>query len=221
MKKIHIITLAFILLGMVNMLSAQESDKKALDILENVSANMKAHPGFYVEYTFTFEDLADSTMKSFRGKMWYLNGNYKMDMMDQILFSDGTTNWVYQKEIQEVNISDFTEEETNSMIDPNALLENYATDYKCRFVSDRFINNRPLIEIHLFPSLLKESTYSRIKVKIDKNKNQLYEFTFVGKEGVNYSVTINKMDNKTSVTENMVHFNKSLFPNAEIIDMRD
>ncbi|MFO7879178.1 MAG: LolA family protein [Bacteroidota bacterium] len=212
---ISIMALAFA--GFAN---AQESDQKALDIMEEVAEETKSYDGFYVEFTFSIHNLRDSTKQATDGKMWFHDKSYKLDMMNSVIHSDGETNWVYQEETGEVNITEHNEEETTSFINPYRFLDNFADEYTCRFVSDRFINNRPLVEVHLFPNDIEESTFSRIKLRLDKTKKELFDFTFVGKEGVNYTITINKLVSSKPVTKEMVSFNKSDYPDAEIIDMR-
>ncbi|MEA1873683.1 MAG: outer membrane lipoprotein carrier protein LolA [Bacteroidota bacterium] len=225
MKK-HNLILSFLLTGLFltisTVLPAQESDQKAIAVLDKLAKKTNALDGFYTKYTFTMEDLADDENTiSYTGKMWYREKGYKLEMMGQTIYTNGSTNWVYQEDIEEITITDYSEEETSNLIDPTFLLENYSTNYICRFVADNFENNRPLVEIHLFPKNIEESDYSRIKLKIDKTKNELYEFTFVGNEGINFIIQLNSFDGNNSVTADMVRFNKTDFPDAEIIDMRD
>jgi outer membrane lipoprotein-sorting protein len=225
MKKKNVIAgflLSGFFLAIPLMLPAQESDQKALEVLDKLAEKTNSLDGFYAEYTFTMEDLADDeNTVSYQGKMWYRDEGYKLEMMGQTIYTDGSTNWVYQEDIEEITITDYSEEETSNLIDPNFLLENYSTNYNCRFVADKFEHNRPLVEIHLFPLDIEDSDYSRIKLKIDKTKNELYEFTFVGNEGLNFIIYLNSFNGENSVTADMVKFNKSNYPDAEIIDMRD
>ncbi|MDA3911119.1 MAG: outer membrane lipoprotein carrier protein LolA [Bacteroidales bacterium] len=225
MKKNNLIS-SFLLTGLFlaisTILSAQESDQKALGVLDKLAEKTNALEGFYTEYSFTMEDLADDeNTATYNGKMWYREEGYKLEMMGQTIYTDGSTNWVYQEDIEEVTITDYSEEETSNLIDPSFLLENYSTNYVCRFVADKFEHNRPLVEIHLFPKDIEDSDYSRIILKIDKTKNELYEFTFVGNEGLNFIIRLNSFDSNNSVTADMVKFNKTNFPDADIIDMRD
>jgi len=220
-KQISILIFAGLCFAM-STISAQESDQKALDVLDKLANKTNALDGFYTEYTFTMEDLADKeNTVNYTGKMWYRKEGYKLEMMGQTIFTDGNTNWVYQEDIEEITITDYSEEETSNLIDPTFLLENYSTNYVCRFVADKFEHNRPLVEIHLFPKAIEDSDYSRIKLKIDKTQNELYEFTFVGNEGMNFIIRLDAFDGNNSVTADMVKFSKTNFPEAEIIDMRD
>ena len=218
MKKLFTILLLTIFIG--GFAFAQESDQKALDLLEKVAKKTKSFQGFHVKFTFTVNNLHDSTKKSFEGDFWFRDKNYKLDMMNSIIYTDGETNWVYQEETGEVNITEHNENETSNFINPYSFLENYEEDYTCRFVSDKFVHNRPIVEIHLFPEDIESSNYSRIVLKINKTKNELYQFVFAGNEGVNYMITVNQLDTRKPVTKEYVSFKKSDYPDAEIIDMR-
>ena len=216
-KLITIIIASFIFCGLA---FSQESDKKALNLLEKVAKKTKSFQGFHVEFTFTVNNLHDSTKQSFDGDFWFRDKDYKLDMMNSVIYTDGETNWVYQEETGEVNITEHSENETSEFINPYSFLENYEEDYTCRFVSDKFVHNRPIVEIHLFPEDIESSNYSRIVLKIDKSKNELYQFIFAGNEGVNYMITVRQLNTSKPVTKEDVTFNKSDYPDAEIIDMR-
>jgi len=218
MKKFTLIPI--LIFAIVFVAKAQPSDQKALDIMEDVAEKTKSYNGFYVEFTFSIHNLRDSSHQATDGKMWFHDKSYKLDMMGSVIHSDSETNWVYQEETGEINITEYSEDETSSFINPYRFLDNYADEYTCRFVSDKFVNGKPLVEVHLFPNENEESTFSRIKIRMDKTQKALYDFTFVGKEGVNYTITINTLDTSKPVTEDMVNFTKSDYPNAEIIDMR-
>ncbi len=218
--KRYVILLSLLLVFAGNAFS-QDSDSKAVNILNEVADNVKSYDGFHIEFTFGIDNLRDSTKQFHDGEIWFRDKAYKLDMMGTVIHSDGKkTNWVYQEEIGEINITPYNEEETSTFINPYRFLDNFETEYTCRFISDKFVNNRPLVEIHLFPNDIEESNYSRIIIKIDKAKKELYEFTFVGNEGVNYIITINKLHTDKPVTAGMVEFNKEDYPDAEVIDMR-
>ncbi|MEA3447038.1 MAG: hypothetical protein U9Q98_01120 [Bacteroidota bacterium] len=213
-----ILSMLFVFIGHSN---AQKSDSKAVNLLNEVAEEIKNYHGFHIEFTFGIDNLRDSTKQFYNGEIWFKDKAYKLDMMGSVIHSDGkTTNWVYQEETGEINITPYNEEETSTFINPYRFLENFETEYTCRFISDKFVNNRPLVELHLFPNDIEASNYSRIKIKIDKAKKELYEFTFVGNEGVNYIITVNKLHTDKAVTTDMVKFNKEYYPDAEIIDMR-
>jgi outer membrane lipoprotein-sorting protein len=222
MKQLGIL-LSLLILGIsFTEINAQESDPKALEILEKVANKTRNLPGFYTEFVVSVKDLADpENNQSFDGKIWYKEGKYKMEMLEQIIFSDGKTNWVYQGDIEEISITNYVKDEESMLIDPFFLLENFGRDYVCRFISDKFENNRALISVDLFPNTLDKTTYSRIKLKLDKTKHELYEFTLVGNEGVNYTVTLVSFNGKAQISDEKVSFDSKLFPEAEIIDMRD
>lgn len=199
---------------------AQESDDKALDILSKLAGKSDAYSEFYTEFTFRVESKKDSNTNSFGGEMWYKDGDYRLDINETVVYSDGETNWTYLKDIEEVNITENMEDES-SLIDPHYLLNNYETAFKCRFISDKFEHNRPLYEIDMYPVDIESATYSRLKLFIDKAKNELFAFVYMGKDGTDYRITMKKTDISSAIPDSVIHFSKDAYPNAEIIDMRE
>ena len=59
-----------------------------------------------------------------------------------------------------------------------------------------------------------------MKVKIDKTKKQIYSVRYVGKDGVSYLIEIYKFSENPSISDSEIKFSDSLYPEAEVIDMR-
>jgi outer membrane lipoprotein carrier protein len=67
---------------------------------------------------------------------------------------------------------------------------------------------------------IEGKTFSSVQVIIDKAKDQLLEITIFDKNGSTYSYIINKFEPNTVVNDTQFTFNKSEFPDADIVDMR-
>jgi outer membrane lipoprotein-sorting protein len=199
-------------------LSAQ-NDEKAVELLDQTAAKIEKYNSLQLEFVMYVENSQSMKQESHSGKAIYKSGNYKLDLMGQIVFSDGKTNWTYLKDADEVNIT--LNSQAENMLDPKTLLKDYKDYYKIKYISDKFEKNRPLVEIDLYPIKFDDKKYSRIVLKIDKTKNQIYSAKYVGKDGVNYLIEINKFVENPSISDADIKYNDSSFPDAEIIDMRD
>lgn len=153
------------------------------------------------------------------GKAWYRGDRYKLDLMGQMVFSDGKTNWTYLKDAEEINITDANANDA-AIFNPQSLLSNFTKDYKCRWISDKFVSNRAIVEIDLYPIKIEGKKYSKITLRIDKTKVQLYTVHYVGKDGVSYLVEIDKFLENPAIADKDIVFNTATFPGAEVIDMR-
>ena len=167
------------------------------------------------------EDLSDNGIRAdfegsetgfllLKGEKFYLNnGNVQS-------WYDGKTQWSYVADTEEVNISHPTLEELQG-INPYLILMRYKTDFNYTYKGSQTRNGVKGHEIVLTPKHSEQSevirvfiskTYHPLAMKMEQNGQTLSEI----------NVTSYKTDQK--LEDGMFRFNKSLFPNAEIIDMR-
>lgn len=213
-KTITIISL--ILLGFVGF---SQTDAAAIALLDEVSAKTERYSTLKIEFNMFIENLQSGKRDQYSGSASYKTGNYKLDIMGQIVFSDGKTNWTYLKDAEEVNITDNAENES-VMMNPQSLLKDYKSKFKIKYIADKFEKNRPLVEIDLIPITIENKKYSKITIKIDKTKKQIYSVRYMGKDGVSYLIEIYTFSENPSIPDSEIKFSDSLFPDAEVIDMR-
>jgi len=206
----------------VNINYAQEYSKvdpKAKDILDKVSAKTKSFNTIEAEFAFILENRQENIKDSQKGKIWIKGNKYKIDMMNALSFYNGNNLHTYLKEANEVTITQPDPNDDNTL-NPAKIFSIYEEGYKIRYINERFEDARQLIEIDLFPTDLKKD-YSRITLKIDKAKNELYSLDRHGKDGNIYSIKILKFTTNKTMEDNMFVFNKANYPGVEVIDMRD
>ena len=215
MKKV---TLLIISLFATLLLVAQGSVPQ-MEILDQVAAKTEKYVGLKIDFTMYVENLHNAKRESYKGNAVYKSGLYKMDIMGQVVYSDGKTNWTYLKDADEINITNNSENEA-FMTNPQAILKDYKSKFKVTYISDKFEKNRALMEFDFFPKQIDNKKYSKITIRIDKTKKQIFSVRYVGKDGINYLVEIDKMLENPTIQDTEVKFNKASYPNAEIIDMR-
>ena len=215
MKKV---TLLIISLFATLLLAAQGSVPQ-MEILDQVAAKTEKYVGLKIDFTMYVENLHNAKRDSYKGNAVYKSGLYKMDLMGQVVYSDGKTNWTYLKDADEINITKNSDNEA-FMTNPQAILKDYKSKFKVNFISDKFEKNRALLEFDFYPKQIENKKYSKITIRIDKTKKQIFSVRYVGKDGVNYLIEIDKMLENPTITDAEVKYNKSLYPDAEEIDMR-
>ncbi|MDD2636784.1 MAG: outer membrane lipoprotein carrier protein LolA [Bacteroidales bacterium] len=196
-----------------------QNDAAATALLDEVSAKTDRYASLKIEFNMYIENLQHAKRDEYKGSAAYKSGVYKLDIMGQIVFSNGKTNWTYLKDAEEVNITDNAENE-EVMMDPQSLLKDYKTNFKVRYIADKFEKNRALVEIDLIPKTIENKKYSKITVKIDKTKKQIYSVRYIGKDGVSYLIEIFKFLENPAIPDVEIKYSKALFPDAEVIDMR-
>jgi len=198
---------------------AQQSDEKALKILDKVSQNMKTYKTIYAEFGLELKNSQENVDDKRGGKIWIKGNKYKIDMGNAQTIFDGKNVWTYVKESNEVNITS-PDDEDEDAINPAKIFDVYKEGYKARFVQQRFEDTRPLYVIDLFPTD-KSKSFSRIRLKIDKSKNEIYEFDRFDKDGNIYLIKIFRLKKNLPVADNTFIFDKKKHPGVEVIDLRD
>ncbi|MDL2262704.1 outer membrane lipoprotein carrier protein LolA [Bacteroidales bacterium OttesenSCG-928-I21] len=211
--------LAVIFLTLSGVIYSQNKDN-AIMLLDDVNEKIDKYTSLKLEFTMFVENGQNGERFPYPGNAIYKDGNYKLDMMGQIIFSDGKTNWTYLKDIDEVNITNNSSNE-EILSNPKNIFKNYKEDFKVTQISDKFEKNRPLVEIDLYPKKIEDKKYSRITLKVDKTKKQIYSIRYIGKDGISYLIELNKFIENPAIENNEINYNDNLFPDAEIVDMRD
>ena len=215
MKKVILLIIASI----ASLMMLAQGSVPQMEILDQVAAKTEKYVGLKIDFTMYVENLHNAQRDSYKGNAIYKQGLYKMDIMGQVVYSDGKTNWTYLKDADEINITNNSDNEA-FMTNPQAILKDYKSKFKVNFISDKFEKNRALLEFDFYPKQIENKKYSKITIRIDKTKKQIFSVRYVGKDGVNYLVEIDKMLENPTITDAEVKFNKASYPNAELIDMR-
>ena len=185
-------------------ISAQ-TDAKAAEVLDKVLEDLSDSNGIRADF-----EGSETGFLLLKGEKFYLNnGNVQS-------WYDGKTQWSYVADTEEVNISHPTLEELQG-INPYLILMRYKTDFNYTY---KGIQTRNGVNGHVIVLTPKHSgqlevirvfiskTYYPLAIKMEQNGQTLSEI----------NVTSYRTDQK--LEDGMFKFNRSLFPNAEIIDMR-
>jgi len=197
----------------------KEIDPKAKSILDKVSAKNKALKTIKAEFAIILENKKDNIKDSKKGTIWIKGNKYKIDLAVSTIFFDGKTQWTYMKEVNEVNITDPDPKDDNTL-NPAKIFSIYESGYKIRFIKEKFEKNRALYEIELYPKDLKKE-FTKISLKIDKDKMQIFSMKRFGKDGTDFYLEIINVKSNEEMADNLFIFDKTKYPKVEINDMRD
>ena len=196
MKKVILLIIASI----ASLMMLAQGSVPQMEILDQVAAKTEKYVGLKIDFTMYVENLHNAKRDSYKGNAIYKQGLYKMDIMGQVVYSDGKTNWTYLKDADEINITNNSDNEA-FMTNPQAILKDYKSKFKVNFISDKFEKNRALLEFDFYPKQIENKKYSKITIRIDKTKKQIFSVRYVGKDGVNYLVEIDKMLENPTITD--------------------
>lgn len=199
-------------------LSISMQAQNAGSILDKASAAYNNAGGITANFTLDSKNTKTKQTFSSDGKA-YLKGNkFKLETPEGITWFDGKTQWVYIKDSEEVNISTPTGEELQS-ISPAAIFNMYKNGFNLAYKGEKNIKGKRVLEVEMTPQK-KNQDISRINVQIDKGTNIFSSITITDKSGLQNTITINKLQTGTNLSDNMFIFIKKNYPDVEVIDLR-
>ena len=79
-------------------------DEKAKEILDQLSINTKSYESIDVDFTFDFINISQEINEQQDGNIKISKNKFRLDLNQQIIISDDTTQWIYLKESNELQI---------------------------------------------------------------------------------------------------------------------
>lgn len=217
MKLNKIITTLFLLIIVTISAQSQVTDKKAIEILDKLSAKTKTYKSIKIDFTFKMENQKEKISESKNGIIILKGDKYNLNISGQKVFCDGKTSWTYIKDADEVHINNVSNNDNS--ISLNTLLSDYNKNFRSKLIRKEMQKGKEVYIIDLMP--LQGKTYHRVRLTILTEKLQVLSAVVYDKNGTNYSYIVNSFITDEPVADDNFTFKKSDYPKAEIIDMRE
>lgn len=197
-------------------------DPQAKKVLDEFALRAKKSKATRIDFTLNLDDRKEKTKKAFKGVVTMKGERFRLETPDYIIFSDGKEIYNYLKSSNEVNISKVSKSKKDEDIflsNPTKLFTMYKKDYKYQYIGKETIKGKSCFLIDLFPFDLNRK-YSRIRLVIDVAKYELVTAISFGKSGTIYEFNVDKYNNASTIADAELIFDKSKYPNVEVVDMR-
>lgn len=194
------------------------SAQDARAILDKAAEAYNKAGGVTVSFTLDSKDTKAKTVYSYDGKAYMKGDRFKIEIPDAITWFDGTTQWVYVKDTEEVNISNPTGEELQG-ISPSMLFSIYKKGYNLAYKGEKRIGGKSIQEVELTPQK-KNADITKITVQIDKINNVFSKIVLTDKVGMQNILTIKNYQTGSNIPDTTFSFSKNEYPRAEIVDLR-
>lgn len=214
MKTILISIITFISIGL-----AAQSDPEAKDILDRVSEKTKSYKTLEVDFILTIENRAENLNSKSQGNIKIKGDKYLLESMGTTVYFDGTTLWSFMEDINEVTITEPDSTDDDFIENPSKIFSFYDRDFKFRLVGETKLDKKWMYEIDLYPKNLNQP-YSRFKLFVVKDTDELYLVNAIGKDGIDYSAMLQNPRYNQEFADELFKFNASQYPDIEIVDMR-
>ena len=182
----------------------------ATELLERAAASIRASEGIKATFTVQVQGVASEGTIYLRGE------KFKLETEGVTTWFDGTTQWTLVDDTEEVNISEPTAEELQS-INPYAWLSLYKEGYAVRFTSGANEGER---------SILMTTAKSRLDMQsivlvINERTLVPVRLTMAGRGGQDVAVIfIHSYDARQHYEDTLFTYPADKYPEVEVVDLR-
>lgn len=198
----------------------QQSDPAAKKVLDAVSAKFKTYKSVQAAFTLRNEDARGAVLGSKQGTVAMKGPRYRVSLSGagQEIFCDGSNIWTYDKSANEVTITKL--DPSANTITPQKLFTNfYDKDFLYKLNGNKTVNKKVLQEIEMTP-VDKTKQFHKVYLLIDKNNKSIYSTRILDKSGNVLVYTVNNLNGRVNLPDNLFVFDKNKYPGVEVIDLR-
>ena len=198
--------------------SQASNDPEAKKILDGVSAKFKTFKTVKATFTYKVENASGKVLSTKTGSVSMKSTKYRISIVGQEIFCDGTTLWTYDKSANEVTITKV--DNTSNSLTPQKLFTNfYDKDFLYKLNGEKKQGTKTLQEIEMTPTD-KSKQFSKVYVYVDKTARTLYSTKVLEPTGNRYSYTVTALTPNGTLADNLFVFDIKKYPGVEIVDLR-
>jgi len=209
MKKQFLIT-AILLFS----LSIQAQDKKAKDLLDQVTSLVKSYDNIVIDFKYSLNNAKENINQDSKGNVIMKGNQFVLNFMGVTKIFDGRKSYTIVPEDEEVTISTVNEKD-NSAITPSKMLTFFNSGYKFSMDILQDIKGRKIQYIKLVPTNNKDQR-KEILLGIDIQTKHIYNLIEMGKKGTKTTLTVNSFKTNQPLSKNQFTFAQSKYPNYYI-----
>ncbi|WP_396158768.1 outer membrane lipoprotein carrier protein LolA [Flavobacterium sp.] len=209
MNKILSIALLFLVIA-----NANAQDKKAKELLDQVTAKIKSYDNITIDFKYTLTNNKENINKESKGNVIIQDNKYVLNFMGVTKIYDGKKSYTIVPEDEEVTISSLSDGDEKS-ITPSKMLTFFNSGYKYSWDILQDVKGRKIQYIKLVPTNAKDQR-KEVLLGIDSQTKNIYNVIEMGKNGTRTSLTVNSFKTNQPLSKNQFTFAASKYPNYYI-----
>jgi len=202
-----------------------QKDNDARLILNKLSKQYRSYDAVKTDFTLLVDNVQANVKQTQSGTLLAKSktNKYKVTIyatgksVSQEIISDGKSQWTYLKDANEVQLADADNSE--EAFNPAKIFTMYEKGYKYVYVGLQKAGGKTYQVIDLTPENEKASFF-KVRLMIDKLKNQLYSAMIFDKNGSHYTYTLKTFAPAVGLTDAAFTYDKKAHPGAELVDLR-
>jgi outer membrane lipoprotein-sorting protein len=210
-KMNKLVSIAILLLVTI---TTNAQDKKAKDLLDQVTAKIKSYNNITIDFKYTLNNNKENINKESKGNVIIQDNKYVLNFMGVTKIFDGKKNYTIVPEDEEVTISSLNEKDDNS-ITPSKMLTFFNSGYKYSWDILQDVKGRKIQYNKLVPNNAKDQR-KEVLLGIDSQTKNIYNVIEMGKNGTKTTLTVNSFKTNQPLSKNQFTFVPSKYSNYYI-----
>lgn len=205
MKTINIFIVAVLSMFSLN---AQDS-QKAENLLNEVSSKVKSYDNMVIDFKYTLENPAENVSQETRGDVTIKGEKYLLNLMGTTQLFDGEKIYTIIPEDQEINISEYIEEDENN-ITPSKMFTFYEEGYNYDWDITQDVKGRKIQYVRLTPKD-SDADIKDILLGIDTQTKHIYNLIQTQENGTKITITVRNFKTDQPLSDNLFTFNEDRY----------
>ncbi len=194
--------------------TANAQDKKAKDLLDQVTAKIKSYSNITIDFKYTLNNSKENINKESKGNVIIQDNKYVLNFMGVTKIYDGKKSYTIVPEDEEVTVSSLNDSDEKS-ITPSKMLTFFSSGYKYAWDILQDVKGRKIQYIKLTPTNAKDQR-KEVLLGIDSQTKNIYNVIEMGKNGTRTTLTVNSFKTNQPLSKNQFTFAASKYPNYYI-----
>lgn len=216
MKKIVIVLFALITLGFAQ----AQNDKEADVLLEKIAEKYKTYQTAKLDLNLKIKQPEADEEVVQKATFWLKKEMFKIDFEERVIVSDGTTQWTYLKEVNELQISHC--DPSSLLFSPSQIFDVYSEEYIYR-IREEHKNKKGevLKQIEMSP-IDKDLNIFKIILTVNTKTLNVESTEVLDKSGIRFAYEVVDLEKNPKLADDFFQFDRTKYDidSDDIIDLR-
>ncbi len=190
------------------------AQNKAQVLLKKTLDKMSAFKNFEAGLSYSMDNQANNIHEKKTGVIYVEGDKFRIELMGQVIISDGKNMWTVIKDSKEVMLSALDPDDPTN-VSPTRILQEYS-DYNARFEKGRSKGNLKTLVL----TSKKKAAFHKVTITIDANRYLVRKFSLYDDDGNVFTYDIYNFKSNVNFPKGTFSYDPKAFPGYELEDMR-
>lgn len=194
--------------------AAAQYDPAAKTLLDQARETYEEMSAFETDFVYVMRNTSADVEETIEGHIRVMKDMFVLKTGSQIIYNNQKRIWTYLPDVDEVTITDYTED--NTEVSPTTLLRKYEEGFK--YIKAQPIDGMAVVD--LTPED-KNQTYFRIRIFIDPETKLVQKWVMSEKDGTKHTYALKNFKQRKDLEVSDFAFPESQHTDAEVIDLTE